>query len=65
MTKQYFYDGPVLRFNTIIANRWRASTYAVSEKEAMRNLVFRFKKENGLEKTAKVSFVGSVHYYQA
>ena len=41
---QYSYDGIVKEFDTIISNRWRGSTYAVSEKKARSNLVYQYKK---------------------
>ena len=34
MMNQYLYDGPVMEFNTCIASRWKASTYAPSEKKS-------------------------------
>ena len=27
---QYMYDGPVMEFDTCVANRWQGSTYAAS-----------------------------------
>lgn len=44
--KQYSYDGPVMEFDKCIANRWKASTYAVSEKKARSNLTYQYKKRN-------------------
>lgn len=43
---QYMYDGPVMEFDTCVANRWQGSTYAASEKKARSNLVYQFKKKN-------------------
>ena len=42
----YLYDGPVMEFDTCVANRWKASTYAVSEKKAKSNLAYQYKKKN-------------------
>ena len=28
---KYFYDGPVMEFNTCIANHWKGETFAPSE----------------------------------
>lgn len=39
----YFYDGPVLEFNRIIADHWSGSTRAESEKKARCNLAYQFK----------------------
>ena len=43
----YSYDGPVLEFNKVIANRWKASTKATSEKQARSNLAYQFKQQYG------------------
>ena len=42
----YLYDGAVLEFDNCVANRWTASTRAVSEKKARSNLTYQFKKKN-------------------
>ena len=42
----YSYDGPVMEFDNCVANRWIASTRAVSEKKARSNLTYQFKKKN-------------------
>ena len=42
----YLYDGPVMEFDNCFANRWTASTRAVSEKKARSNLTYQFKKKN-------------------
>ena len=48
---QYMYDGPVMEFDTCVANRWQGSTYAASEKKARSNLdkflVLSFHDERG------------------
>ena len=41
----YLYDGPVMEFDNCVANRWTASTRAVSEKKARSNLTYQFKKK--------------------
>ncbi len=51
----YQYDGPVMRFNTCIQQRWKASTFAATEAKARSNLVYRFKKENGLLPNTKIN----------
>lgn len=52
---QYVYDGPIIAFDNCIQKRWKGSTYAVSAAQAANNLAFRFKKENGMLPSAKVS----------
>lgn len=56
----YFYDGPVLEFDRIIANHWSASTRAESEKKARSNLAFQFKKQYGKEARSKITVPGKL-----
>ena len=58
--KTYFYDGPVLEFDRIIANHWRGSTIAVSEKKARCNLAYQFKMEYGRVPRSKISIPGKL-----
>ena len=51
----YTYEGPVLNnFKQIIANKWTGETYANTDKKAVSNLNYQFKKEHGLMQTAKI-----------
>lgn len=58
--KQYSYDGPVMEFNTCIANCWKASTYAASENKARSNLAYQFKKKNNKMPNAKITLPGKL-----
>lgn len=58
--KQYSYDGPVMEFNTCIANYWKASTYAISENKARSNLAYQFKKKNNKMPNAKITLPGKL-----
>ena len=58
--KLYSYDGPVLEFERIVANRWKASTFAVSEKRARCNLAYHFKKETGRAPRSKIIIPGKL-----
>lgn len=58
--KTYFYNGPVLEFDRIIANHWRGSTIAVSEKKARCNLAYQFKMEYGRVPRSKISIPGKL-----
>jgi len=60
MPNKYTYDGPVMNFNTCIAQKWEASTYASSERKAKSNLSYRFKKENGYLATANITLPGKL-----
>lgn len=57
---QYTYDGPVLLFDKCIANRWKSSTYAVSENKARSNLAYQFKKQFNKNPNSKISLPGKV-----
>lgn len=58
--KQYSYDGPVMEFGRCIANRWQATTSAASEKKALSNLAYRFKKQNNKIPSAKITLPGKL-----
>ena len=58
--KLYSYDGPVLEFERIIANHWKASTYAESEKKARCNLAHQFKQQYGRVPRSKISLPGKL-----
>ena len=57
---KYLYDGPVLEFDKIIANHWRGSTMAVSEKKARCNLAYQFKMEYGRIPRSKITIPGKL-----
>lgn len=56
----YFYEGPVLEFDRIVANHWTASTRAISEKKARCNLAYQFKMEYGKEPRSKITIPGKL-----
>lgn len=56
----YFYNGPVLEFDRIVANHWSASTRAESEKKARSNLAYQFKKQYGKEARSKITVPGKL-----
>ena len=56
----YQYDGPVMRFGICIQHRWKASTIATTEAKARSNLVYRYKKENGLQPNTKISLPNKI-----
>lgn len=58
--KSYSYDGPVLEFDRIIANHWKASTRATSEKKARCNLAHQFKQQYGRVPRSKISVPGKL-----
>lgn len=56
----YSYDGPVKVFDQIVANHWRGSTIAVSEKKARSNLAHQYKKETRKSPASKVTLPGKL-----
>lgn len=56
--KLYSYDGPVLEFDRIVANHWKASTRAETEKRARTNLAYQFKRETGRAPRSKITVPG-------
>lgn len=56
----YSYDGPVLEFDRIIANRWQAQTHAVSEAKARINFAFQFKRDTGRVPRTKLALPGKI-----
>ncbi len=58
----YLYDGPVMEFERCISNRWRGSTYAVSESKARSNLTYQFKKQFGKAPRAKITLPGEIKF---
>jgi len=51
---KYCYDGPVFRFDKVYQERLVAFCMAVSVKEALNNIAFRYKKQNGFAPGAKI-----------
>lgn len=57
---RYKYEGPVMVFNTCIANRWESETMATSAIKAKSNLTYQYKKKHNLRATAKIDLPGKV-----
>ena len=51
----YSYDGPVMMFDKIIDDNWKASTYASTPQKAKSNLLYRFKKEHNFVPNVKIT----------
>lgn len=58
--KVFYYDGPVLEFDKVVADRWKASTRATSEKKARCNLAYQFKMKYGKIPQSKISIPGKL-----
>lgn len=57
--RRYVYSGPVLKFGAIVANDWRGSTFAASERQATNNLVYQFKRQYGMVANVNISLAGA------
>lgn len=57
---KYEYNGPVMEFNRLLANRWYGETTAVSPGKAKSNLAYRFKRYNNRSSDAKITLPGEI-----
>lgn len=57
---EYSYDGPVLEYGRVVANRWSSKTYAPTAKKARSNLAYQFKKQFNREPMVKITLPGDV-----
>lgn len=57
---KYSYDGPVLEFDTCVADHWKGETMAPSEKKARSNLTYQYKKQNNKIVGIKVTLPGKI-----
>ena len=57
---KYVYEGPVLEFERLLTDRWRAETLAPTERKAISNLQYQFKKNNNILPNSKISLPGKL-----
>lgn len=57
---KYVYEGPVMMFDTLVAERWRGETIAPSEKKARSNLTYQFKTQNNRIPGSRYSLPGKI-----
>ena len=57
---KYIYDGPVMEFDRLIAERWKGETMAPSEGKARSNLIYKFKINNNRVAGSKISLPGKI-----
>lgn len=57
---KYTYDGPVMEFDRLLADHWKGETMAPSEKKAMSNLIYQFKKQNSRIVGTKITLPGKI-----
>lgn len=58
--KEYTYSGPVMEFNKCIQHNWTATTWAPSEKKALNNLAFQYKRDNNRAADSKITLPGKI-----
>lgn len=58
--QKYMYDGPVLVFDTLVADRWKGETMAPNARKARSNLSYQFKKQNNRMPGVKVTLPGEI-----
>lgn len=58
----YKYEGAVFRSSPsrCVAQRWKAETYAISEKKAKTNMCYQYKKQYGLVPGVKITLPDEV-----
>ena len=57
---KYEYDGPVMLFDRLVADHWKAETMALSEKKARSNLSYQAKKQLNLVSGTNVKLPGKI-----
>lgn len=58
--QKYIYEGPVLEFDRLVADRWRGETTAPSEGKARSNLGYQFKKNNNRVTGTRIALPGKL-----
>ena len=58
--KKYRFKGAVMLFDTLVMNNWIGETFAISEKKAMSNLLYRAKGQMGYLPNAKLRLDGQL-----
>lgn len=58
--KQYEYCGPVMEFDICVERTWKASTWAPSEKKALSNLTYRYKRDHNRAPQTKITLPGKI-----
>ena len=56
----YTYSGPVMMFETCVADNWKGETTAVTERKARSNLTYQYKSQNGLLPSAHITLPGKI-----
>lgn len=57
---KYVYDGPVMFFDKLVADHWRAETMAPSKQKAKSNLSYQAKRQLNLIAGTRVTLPGEI-----
>ena len=57
---KYVYNGPVLEFDRVVANRWKGETMAPSKAKAKSNLAYQYKKQNNRIAGSRITLPGDI-----
>lgn len=57
----YIYKGPVLLYGKTICHNWQGETTAPSERKALSNLIYRFKKDHGYANRVVIDLPGKLY----
>lgn len=57
---KYYYNGPVMVFDTCVTDHWKGETMATSEIKAKSNLAYQFKKSTNRIAATKVTLPGKI-----
>lgn len=57
---KYYYNGPVMEFDTCIADHWKGETFAPSESKARSNLAYQFKINSHRLPSSKITLPGAL-----
>lgn len=57
---KYVYEGPVMMFDSLIADHWKGETMAPSESKARSNLTYQFKIQHNRIPGSRYSLPGKI-----
>ena len=55
--QKFEYDGPILSYDKVICEKWKATTFAISKNKAINNLKFQANKHLGRTKNNKLTLL--------
>lgn len=58
--RRFKYDGPILFYNNVVDNNWKAITYAETKRRAISNLKYQANRYLGKTEKNKISLPGNI-----